>query len=517
MKKYFYAIAVLSAAIPLFGKIEMPKVFSDNMVLQRNADAKIWGTSEPNATVEVQFKGQKKSAKADGKGNWSLRLDKMPADKTPNKMTVFENGKADKTIENILVGEVWVLGGQSNMEWSLRATTDAKAAIKRADSNKNIRYFKQDGQAYARTPQKDSPEGSQWQCCSSKTAVGWSAVGYYFAEKVAEKLDVPVGLLYTALGATQMIMWVEESAVEKNPQMKAHWERFKKELAAYDEAAYQKELAKWNAEKAEYDKQNAILKKQGKPLKWFPWDRRRPPSRVSPKAAFFTPVFNYNAKVAPLRGYTVRGTLWYQGEGDAGSESVEKFESQMKLVISEWRKYFDNPEMPFIMAQLSSFADKSNWAYAREAQLKTANDVPHVFTIPTLDRGMEKDIHPKDKTTVGVRMANMALSQVYGEKCVKPFAPQFKSAEYDGDTATVRIETNGVPVSLKGEAKGFEVRSNGKWGEASATLGGCKLSVKSKDGSKIDGVRYLWESCPLDEICIYNADGLPLFPFSNDK
>ena len=130
MKKYFYAIAVLSAAIPLFGKIEMPKVFSGNMVLQRNADAKIWGTSEPNATVEVQFKGQKKSAKADGKGNWSLRLDKMPADKTPNKMTVFENGKADKTIENILVGEVWVLGGQSNMEWSLRATKIGRASCR---------------------------------------------------------------------------------------------------------------------------------------------------------------------------------------------------------------------------------------------------------------------------------------------------------------------------------------------------------------------------------------------------
>ena len=514
MKKYLYAIAVLSAAIPLFGKIEMPKVFSDNMVLQRNADAKIWGTSEPNATVEVQFKEQKKSTKADDKGNWNVRLDKMPADKTPNKMTVFENGKADKTIENILVGEVWVLGGQSNMGWTVSGSTGAKEALERAAANKNIRYFWQPSSAMAKNPRKDSPNDAHWE--TGKNAGRWSGVGYFFAEKINEKLGVPVGLVFAAQGATEMSCWVEKSAALKNPAMKKIWEDFQKEAANYDEAAYQKACADYKKFVADLAAENAQRKAKGLKEKKMPWDKKEP-NKISPRPDFRSPVYKYNAMVSPLRGYTVRGAIWYQGESDTKEPNVTHFESQMKLVVSEWRKYFDNPEMPFIMAQLSSFADKSNWAYAREAQLKTANDVPHVFTIPTLDRGMEKDIHPKDKTTVGVRMANMALSQVYGKKCVKPFAPQFKSAEYDGDTATVCIETNGVPVSIKGEAKGFEVRSNGKWGKASAELKGCKLSVKSKDGSKIDGVRYLWKSCPLGEICVYNANGLPLFPFSDGK
>ena len=514
MKKYLYMIAAI-AATPLFGKIEMPKIFSDYMVLQRNADVKIWGTAEPNATVAVQFRGQRKSATADASGKWSLLLDKMPADKTPREMTVFENGEQSKQFGNILVGEVWVLGGQSNMAWTVGGSTGAKEALERAAKNKNIRYFWQSPTAMAKTPQKDSPKSARWE--TGKTASHWSGVGYFFGEKINEKLNVPVGLVFAAQGATAMSAWVEESAMQKNPMMKKIWEDFQKEAANYDEAAYQKACADYKKFVADLAAENAQRKAKGLKEKKMPWDKIEP-NKISPRPDFRTPAYKYNALVSPLRGLTVRGAIWYQGESDTKEPNVTHFESQMKLVVSEWRKYFDNPEMPFIMAQLSSYSYASEkWARARAAQLKTANDVEHVFTISTIDSGMKFDIHPRDKATVGVRMANMALSQVYGKKCVKPFAPQFKAAKYDGDTATVCIETYGVPVSLKDAAKGFEVRANGKWSEASATLEGCKISVKSKDGSKVDGVRYLWKAYPQEEICIYNADGLPLFPFSDAK
>ena len=181
MKKYLYLIAAI-AATPLFGKIEMPKVFSNYMVLQRNANVNVWGTAEPNATVEVQFKGQKKSTKADDKGKWSVRLDKMPADKTPRQMTVFENGEQGKQFGNVLVGEVWVLGGQSNMAWTVSGSTGAEEALERAAANKNIRYFWQSPSAMARNPRKDSPNNAHWE--TGKNAGHWSGVGYFFAEKI---------------------------------------------------------------------------------------------------------------------------------------------------------------------------------------------------------------------------------------------------------------------------------------------------------------------------------------------
>ena len=514
MKKYLYLIAAI-AATPLFGKIEMPKVFSNYMVLQRNANVNVWGTAEPNATVEVQFKGQKKSTKADDKGKWSVRLDKMPADKTPRQMTVFENGEQGKQFGNVLVGEVWVLGGQSNMAWTVSGSTGAKEALERAAANKNIRYFWQSPSAMARNPRKDSPNNAHWE--TGKNAGHWSGVGNFFAEKNNAKLGVPVGLVFAAQGATEMSCWVEKSAALKNPAMKKIWEDFQKEAANYDEAAYQKACADYKKFAADLAAENAQRKAKGQKEKKMPWDKKEP-NKISPRPDFRSPVYKYNAMVSPLRGYTVRGAIWYQGESDTKEPNATHFESQMKHLVSEWRKYFDAPEMPFIMAQLSSYSyGNEGWVKARAAQLKTANDVENVFTIPTIDKGMKLDIHPKDKTTVGVRMANMALSQVYGKKSIKPFAPQFKSAKYDGDTATVRLETYGVPLSLKGKERGFEVRANGKWSEAQAKLASGKLLVKSKDGAKVDGVRYLWKAYPQEEICIYNTEGLPLFPFSNEK
>ena len=248
------------------------------------------------------------------------------------------------------------------------------------------------------------------------------------------------------------------------------------------------------------------------------WDYKRP-NKISPVPYFRTPVWNYNAKVAPLRGLAARGIIWYQGESDTLEPAVLHFESQLKLLISAWRGYFEKPDMPFIMAQLSSFVSspKNKWAEARAAQLAVAASVPNVYAIPTIDRGESNDIHPKDKTTVGLRMANVALSQVYGAAAPNPFAPQFKSAEYSGSAATVLLETRGLEIESRGQLRGFEVLANGKWAKAVAKFDGGKIVLKSPDGADVSGVRYLWKNDPLSEICVFDSGGLPLYPFENLK
>ena len=514
-------IAALSAlaATSAFGEIKMPKIFSDGMVLQRDMPVKIWGTADANASVDVEFAGAKKSAKAGADGKWLVVLDKMPASKTPRAITVYENGNAGAKIGNVLVGEVWIAGGQSNMGWVLENTTDAKAAFERAKKNKILRYFKQSPRAIARTPQEDSPKGAMWERADvGKCALHWSAVGFYFGEKISEALDVPVGIVGTPLGATAMAAWVDEAAAGKNEYMKGVYESFKKRADKYDENAYRAALKTYEEKVAALEKENAERKKQGRPPKKLQWDYKRP-NKISPVPYFRTPVWNYNAKVAPLRGLAARGIIWYQGESDTLEPAVLHFESQLKLLISAWRGYFEKPDMPFIMAQLSSFVSspKNKWAEARAAQLAVAASVPNVYAIPTIDRGESNDIHPKDKTTVGLRMANVALSQVYGAAAPNPFAPEFKSAEYSGGTAAVSVESRGLKIESRGELRGFEVLANGKWAKADAKLDGGKIVLKSPDGADVSGVRYLWKNDPLSEICVFDSGGLPLYPFENLK
>ena len=507
----------LCICISTFAEIRMPKIFSDFMVLQRGEPVKIWGLSAPNAKIKVVFNGIERTADASKNGRWALTLDKMPACNTPREMSVYENGKKEKIIKNILVGEVWVVGGQSNMQFRVGNSNDANNAIKRAKKLSTLRCFMQDSQAIAKTPQFDSPQGARWQNAHLANIEAWSAVGFYFGEHINKLLDVPVGLIHTPLGATPMVAWLDESAVKKNPYTKKCWEEFKKLAESYDSAAYQKALSEFNGLRKNLAAENSKRKAKGLPTKKLPWDKREP-NAISPVQNFKSPVYNYNAKIAPLAGYGVRGTIWYQGESDSFEPSVSHFETQCKLLISEWRRYFNSCAMPFIMAQISSYKHtKGNWPKARKAQFETAKTMNNVYIVPTIDKGESLDIHPHDKTSVGIRMAKIALLQVYGNKSEKSFAPNLKSVKYSGNTAEVFIENYGSNIILKGIERGFEVLVGNKWIVAKAKLMNNKIIVRSDDETEIRGIRYLWSNCPLDDICIFNDAGLPMFPFDDEK
>ena len=512
MKKYILIIAALAAA-SAFGEIKMPKVFSDGMVLQRDMPVKIWGTADADAKVGVEFAGVKKSAKAGADGKWAVVLDKMPASKTPRELSVSENGKLGKKISNVLVGEVWIAGGQSNMEWRLRATTDAEAAKARAHYP-TMRYFNQPSKA-ALKPLSDSVDGSSWSAADGENIAAWSGVGFYFAEKIMKELDVPVAILYASKGATSMTCWIPEECHAKVPYLAGYLANFKKSLAKFTPEIAQKRLAAHNEKCAKARAEDAKLRKEGKPVQRRKWPFWVAPSMITPWSEPSTPYMFYNGMVAPLAGYTVRGVIWYQGEGDTSEKASACFAEQYKILAESWRKAFGNDDMAFLQVQLASFENKANWPEARAGQLAACKLAPKIGAICIIDCGEETDIHPKDKTTVGNRLALLALSDVYKKAGFHGRSPEFVSAQYTGDRVNVKFKDFGRGLVFKGEPRGFEVLTKGKWEKADAKLEGGKIVLKSSDGSMPEGVRYLWTQWARPDASLFNKDGLPAFPFQN--
>lgn len=534
--KTMFFLAALFAASVSFAEVKLPRVFSDGAVLQCGKPLKIWGWALPESEVSVSFAGKTASARADKSGEWSVSLPPLPASKTPRKIEISENAKLSKTVSDVLVGEVWVLAGQSNMAWPLLPTTDGKAASECANYL-TVRCFKKikgelpdtflehgfgtfertslSSLDLARTPQKDSPEGSVWRAATPKNVPLWSAIGFYFAEKLAADLDVPVGLVFTPLGGTPMAAWIPESACAGNGFLEMRKKSHAIHMKKWDNGGYEKALAEYNAKVEKLKSEIAEWKRGGKkPESWGGYRAYVPPSKDSPFAASATPFYNFNAKVAPLAGFAARGILWYQGESDVYKTSLAAFESQLETVVRVWRECFADPNLPFIQAQLSSYGKSANWATARAAQLAVSERTENMYTVCTLDIGDKNDVHPRNKTDVGLRMELVAMACVYGKPTPSPLSPILAGAKFVGDSAEVSVNSFGRGLKADGELRGFEASVGGKWVAADASLDGGKIVVKSRDGGKIDGVRYLWKQYPQDDVCLRNSDGLPLFPFS---
>ncbi len=497
-----------------FAEVILPKIFSDNMVLQRETPIKLWGKANANARVAVEFAGQKKMTKADSEGKWVLILDSLSVSKEPLEMQFYENGKPDKKLGNILVGEVWITSGQSNMEWHLRNTTDAQEALKRASENKNIRVFRQKVPAMSLTKSWDSPDDAKW---LEKADGKVSAVGYYFGEILMKELDMPIGLIDTALGGSTMRAWIPEERFGENEFLTEYLTAFKEKVKNYD---YKKAEQAWLEQKKKYDDDIAKAKKEGRTPPSIPWNfSRKRPNPISPERAQETPCGLYNAKIAPIAEFAIRGVIWYQGCSDAGGKSLENFEQQFVIMVDSWRKAWNNENIYFLWTNLASFGTKADWGKVRWAQFQAADKIKNANVINIVDAGEEKDIHPKDKTTVGTRMANLALKECYGFDKLNPYAPVLKNVKYSPRGVEVIFDFKGRKLAKKGNPAGFEVKLDGKWVPATAELLGRRIIVKPVEGkaSDVTGVRYLWKSWALPEVWLFNNDGLPAFPFTNER
>ena len=494
LRKLNCIFAMACFAASAFGVVKMPSIFSDNMMFQRDMPAPVWGTAEPNADILVEFGGKKVSTKAEISGKWRVVLPKMKADKNPKDMTILENSMPAKKIKNILVGEVWVASGQSNMEWNVSGTDTAAETKKEADYPM-MRYFRQRGDFASGKPLEDCVNG-RWVVTTPREVSSYSAVGFYFAERLMKELDVPVGIIYAALGATPMHTWLPADKLDANEGLKTDVQNHKKRMQGYDYNALHK---KWEGEVKQYiDARKDAIRKREKKLPRPSHFVQNEPIPEDPQGPRQLPSGSFNAKIAPILGFAVRGVIWYQGEGDAHTHRVGHFEETFELLINTWRERWGQNEV-----------DKA----AREVMLKNAE------MAVTVDVGLEKEIHPPKKKPVGVRLANLALKNIYKKDVVYPYSPFFKSMELKGDsTAVISFKTGGRKLECRGEPRGFEILTPaGEWLPAKASFDGKKVELKSPGGEKIMGARYLWKAWAGDDVCIFNQDGLPAAPFTTEK
>lgn len=521
-KTFFAALAVCAACL-LDAEVKMPSVFSDNMLVQRGKPAKFWGTAEPGAEVAIEFAGQKKSAKAGEDGRWKITLSPLKASSDPREFKVYENGAPALSIKNVVVGELWILGGQSNMQWTLEKTDDAHVAVPRANYP-NLRYFRMNQGAISKTPLGDFSPNAHWEETAPENAGSQSAVGFYFGEKLLKDLGVPVGLVQTAMGGTLMAGWTPEEYISRVPYQKKYYEKYLKDSEAYVKSGgYKKKLETYKKNLAEYEAECKKAKEEGKPKPPVNWGKLSKPLEFTPYSNNMLPVQHWNAKAAPLAGLAARGVVWYQGEQESGYASgnpaaVAEFGAMYENMVAAWREKWGDEKLWFLCVQLPSYGGGKLWAELRAQQLVSAEKLKHSKIANSIDLGAEKDVHPRDKTLVGERLAKIAERVVYNKKSVAAFAPKFVSAEFSDGGALVKFESFGKKLAGKGEPRGFELRIGGKWVGAKPEIRRGAVFVASPDGKSVpEGVRYLWKPWARPDAWLYSTADLPAFPFEFEK
>ncbi|MBL9115317.1 MAG: hypothetical protein JNJ83_09960 [Verrucomicrobiaceae bacterium] len=503
---------LLLAAIMLTGQaraeLMMPAIFTDNMVLQQKLANPVWGWDTPGTDITVTYEGQTKTAKAAADGKWTVQLDPVPANAKPTSMSI--KGSSAKTIKNILVGEVWICSGQSNMQWSVQASYDAD--LEAMTANYPLIRLISVPQVGTQEPQKDFR--GQWSECTPQSVPAFSAVGYFYGRVLHQALGVPIGLINNAWGGSAAEAWIKRDVLEKDERfatLMANTRQREADLAKPEAMAnYNKALEAWKKRAEE-------AKKSGKPF-----TERGPQAPDGYLRGNSRPGNIYNGVLLPTIGYGIKGAIWYQGESNA-SRAFE-YRSLFPRMITHWREEWKQGDFPFYWVQLADFKQEqplpgdSDWAELREAQTLTMTAIKNGGQAVIIDLGEGKDIHPKNKRDVAERLARWALVKDYGMKL--PYrSPEYKSLEIKGNKAVVTIDTFGSALVTfdVAEARGFAIcGEDKKWVWANAkVLGADKVEVSAATVAKPVAVRYAWSDNP---VCnLFSKDGLPVTPFRTDS
>jgi sialate O-acetylesterase len=467
-------------------------LFSDGMVLQQGKDCPIWGTADPGEefSVILDLGGGKVGSggiRADQDGNWRYNLNKVKAG-GPYTLHI---GKV--TIKDVYVGEVWVCSGQSNMEWPLARTANAKEAIANS-ANPSLHLF-----TVQKTPSEKPLRDvkGKWSPCNPDTVKNFSAVAYYFGRDLQKALNVPVGLIHTSWGGTRAEAWTSRAVLESHPEWQGEF------------AAYEREKANYPQALEKYKEAAAKAKAEGKPPPRAPG---KPPHANSPSAL-------YNGMIAPLIPYAIRGAIWYQGESNAGK--AYEYRKLFPVMIQNWRDDWKQGDFPFLFVQLAPFQaivsepQESAWAELREAQLLTSQNLKNTGMAVITDVGDPKDIHPQQKEPVGGRLALAAQALAYGQP-TEYSGPIYESLKVDGNKAVLHFKHIGKGLEAKGDKlTGFTVAGEDhKFHNARAVIVGDTVVVWSDAVEKPVAVRYGWANCPV--VNLWNRDGLPASPFRTD-
>jgi sialate O-acetylesterase len=498
MKKLHLALAgALAVVATLRAELKLPAIIGDHMVLQQKIANPIWGWDTPGAKVTVTFAGQSHTATAGADGRWTVKLAAAPANATPQKLTIA--GTTTREIADVLIGEVWMCSGQSNMQWSLAQTYtgDIEGAGARRP-NLRIVSVPQIG-----TQELQKDFRGKWEVADPENVKRFSAVGYLYGRYLHDILNVPVGLINNAWGGSAAEAWIRRESVERDSRFALLMDRTRTREANLTTGRAEAE-ARW---KEAYEKAAAAKQKAPpNPLAWLSGNAR--PGNI------FAGVVN------PTLGYGIKGVIWYQGESNAGQ--AYEYADLFPFMIEQWRKEQGQGDFPFYWVQLADFqAEKpqpgeSTWAELRESQTKTMK-LPNTGQAVIIDIGEGRDIHPRNKYDVASRLVRWALVKDYGLKF--PYrSPEYKSVEIAGNKATVTIDCFGSTLRAFDvtEARGFAIcGEDRKWVWATARISGRDhVEVTSDQVAAPVAVRYAWADNP---VCnLYSAEGLPVTPFRTD-
>ncbi|MFT3827244.1 MAG: sialate O-acetylesterase [Chitinophagaceae bacterium] len=479
-------------------QVKLPAIISDNMVAQQNSKIALWGWAQPSEKVSIQPSWASKAVTvttgADGK--W---LTYVQTTKAGGPFTITFKASNTITVNNVLLGEVWLASGQSNMEFPLAKDSTSSwrtgvinyPEVVAAANYPSIRTIDVANKV-ADEPQKDF--SGQWKECTPQTAGAFSAVAYYYAKEIYQATGYPVGIINSTWGGTPAESWTKREVLESDADLKVILDRYDKDVQDYpaESEKYKAALSKWKADTS---------KNKGA----APKEPMGPGNNKSPYKL-------YNGMIAPVVPYTVKGVIWYQGESNA--DRAYQYRKLFPAMIASWRKDWNNNKLPFYFIQISPH--RSQNAEIREAQLYTYRTVPYTGITITTDNGDSLDIHPRNKEIVGKRLSLWALHNEYGQKDIDYSSPLYKSMKVDGNTIRIQFDFADGLVAKNGSLQQFVIAgSDGRFVPAQAKVDGSEVVVWSSAVMQPVAVRYNWKNMPVGDL--YNRAGLPASPFRTDN
>jgi len=501
-------VAAVALAVPAArAELKTAAVFSDNMVLQQGKVIAIWGWAKPGEMIAATFGEATFAVAAGPNGKWQISMGPLRASAKGRELVVSGDG-GRLTFRNVVVGEVWVCSGQSNMGWTVRQSKDAEAEIADAKNYPLIRLF---GVRHVTAAKPLDDTTGAWQVCGPETVASFSGVGYFYGRKLHKARKVPVGLINTSWGGTPAEAWTAEPSLKTVGFLAKAVDGWNQRVKAWDPKAAAEKHAK---QLAQWQKAAAKARAQGKT------PPRKPRAPQDPAKSPHRPGSLYNGMIAPIVPYGIAGAIWYQGESNGGR--AWQYRTLLPLMISNWRADWQQGIFPFLIVELANFLpvqaepvqDDATWPFLREAQAATLS-LPNTALASAIDIGEAKDIHPKNKQEVGRRLALAARAVAYKEKIVYA-GPALRSIRLAGSTAELAFNHVGGGLEAKGgELKGFAIAGEDrKWHWATASIADGKIIVSSTKVAKPAAVRYAWANNPIGNL--YNAEGLPARPFRTD-
>ena len=513
-------------------ELRLPNIFGDHMVIQRDYPISIWGWADAGSKIHVSLSGREAQQTADSQGRWQVELAALPANGTPSTLMVTSND-AKIQINNILIGDVWLCGGQSNMEWTLRSTRDADVEIPAANFPA-IRFIRIPKVA-RHTPQTDFPVRNaqdavgNWRVCTTQHVGNCTAVGYYFAKRIHRHLRVPIGLIDTSWGGTMAQHWVTKDTLRKIPEVDPYFDQYEVSVKAWNEgggadgaeARYAADLKAWDLARTE-----AKTNGEREP-------RRPNRNAYTDPAEKGQPGGMLNGCIMPLAHCSLKGVLFYQGENNSFTVGWKPFSKTYPAVIADWRKIFRDQQLPFGLVQIAGWSNRRGMEYdmnhhcniVREVQFNTWRTTPNTGLVVSFDTNSSQGIHPIRKLPVGERLARWALAEVYkvsnhdSDKPVEWRGPVYESMKKSEDKIHIRFESDtdrglvldqdvDVGFYIAGEDRAFH------HARARVDQGKRELVVWSEDVPSPVAVRYGWSNLPAGGLM--NRRELPAYPFRTD-